>query len=222
MNDVISISKSTGIADTFSEQEGNKVSSLKPRASEPMAQSQLYFFPQPQKEYGFTSGREDRLLQIIESLASRFTALMNQAMQLIEKLVIERANSANSLAQGTDGVGSGVSLQESQADQDFLWKPVSERDGNAVALLPAKFTGQVVSVKIVNREGVVVAEGARSGIANGGREHFRFKVAGEKIPPRSKVVVELLSGEKRGITIQKPSERYTLKGGGLRIIKSVA
>lgn len=57
----------------------------------------------------------------------------------------------------------------------FLWKPVSESDGNLVVLLPPELKGQVSSVEIQDAAGNTIDTGRFSGDQkNGGRPHFRF------------------------------------------------
>ena len=90
----------------------------------------------------------------------------------------------------------------------FLWKPVAEKDGKLVVLVPSKLTGKVKSVKITDKNGTLIANGKYSGVGNGDREHFRFPKAGESYPDGLRVVIELKDGSTRYVTIKETSKRY--------------
>lgn len=90
----------------------------------------------------------------------------------------------------------------------FLWKPISDSDGKLVILLPSALTGEVESVVLWSSDlGELLAEGRFAGVANGGREHFRFGVSGQEFPPGTVVEVTLKSGERRRIVIDNTAER---------------
>jgi hypothetical protein len=82
--------------------------------------------------------------------------------------------------------GSGVSASGAQSmdgSGGFLWKPVSESDGNLVVLLPTDLKGLIDRVEIHTEvpptEETKVAEGRFAGDThNGGRAHFRFDKPG--------------------------------------------
>jgi len=94
----------------------------------------------------------------------------------------------------------------------FIWRPHSTRDGNLVILPPVELTGKVARVTIVSPErGEVLAKGRYSGIANGGREHYRFTQRGEFFPNGSVLQLQLSTGEKREIVISKTGESLNQK-----------
>ncbi len=70
----------------------------------------------------------------------------------------------------------------------FLWKPISESNGNLVVLLPSQYNGKVSSVS-VNGE-----RGSFSGIANGNRTHWRFSKPGAAYGNNVRVVATTSSG----------------------------
>ena len=70
----------------------------------------------------------------------------------------------------------------------FLWKPVSDSNGNLVVLLPSQYNGKVSSVS-VNGE-----RGSFSGIANGNRTHWRFSKPGAAYGSNAKVVATTSGG----------------------------
>ena len=70
----------------------------------------------------------------------------------------------------------------------FLWKPVSDSNGNLVVLLPSQYNGKVSSVS-VNGE-----RGSFSGIANGNRTHWRFSKPGAAYGSNARVVATTSGG----------------------------
>jgi hypothetical protein len=59
----------------------------------------------------------------------------------------------------------------------FLWKPVSESDGNLVVILPTEFKERAEQVRVVSLSGQIES-GTFRGFANGNRQHWRFSSAG--------------------------------------------
>ena len=65
------------------------------------------------------------------------------------------------------------------ADNNFLFKPVSESDGNLVVLTPNTFNDRINQVEIISPDGNVVSTGRFAGNEhNGQRGHFRFDSPG--------------------------------------------
>ena len=91
---------------------------------------------------------------------------------------------------------------------DFLWKPVSDKDGNLAIVLPKRLTGKVTGVKIVMKDkSQRLAKGRYSGIGNGDREHFRFNKPGGKFPKGSIVMITLEGGKTIHVPIGRPNKR---------------
>lgn len=92
--------------------------------------------------------------------------------------------------------------------KDFLWKPVSDKDGNLAIILPERLTGKVTGVKIVSKDqSKRVGKGKYSGIGNGNREHFRFKRPGSAFPKGSIVVITLDGGKVIHVPIKHTDRR---------------
>lgn len=70
----------------------------------------------------------------------------------------------------------------------FLWKPVSDNNGNLVVLLPSSYNGKVSSVS-VNGE-----SGNYTGIHNGNRTHWRFSKPGAAYGNNVRVVAKTSGG----------------------------
>lgn len=108
------------------------------------------------------------------------------------------ANSAASSASSAASSGSTSSSAPSSAPTSigggFLWKPVSEGDGNLVVLLPASLRGRVGGVAITKGGGVVERGRFAGDTHNGGRPHFRFSQPGAAYGTGLTVVATLTSG----------------------------
>jgi hypothetical protein len=89
----------------------------------------------------------------------------------------------------------------------FLWKPVSEGDGNLVVLLPASMRGQVAAVYI-QKGGSTVESGRFSGDThNGGRPHYRFSQPGAGYGSGLTLVAVLKDGTRRSWGIGNGGQR---------------
>lgn len=112
--------------------------------------------------------------------------------------------------EGEDIASESVTPQGNNVDgrEGFLFKPAGENDGKLVILLPTKFTGQVDEVILKDTEGNTVENGRGTGVANGGREHFRFNRPGEDYPEDLTVEIRLSNGEIVTYSIPDPSQRY--------------
>lgn len=105
-----------------------------------------------------------------------------------------------------------ISLGSSVARSgEFLWKPVSDKDGKLAILLPSSYTGKVKSVKIMNAKGSrTLQKGTYSGVGNGDREHFRFSKPGSSFPDGAIVLITMKDGSTRHITIKDTAKRTTV------------
>jgi hypothetical protein len=96
------------------------------------------------------------------------------------------------------------------ASGEFLWKPVSEKDGKLAILLPKSLTGKVKDVMILSPDKkTILQKGRFSGVGNGDRSHYRFAKAGSEYPDGAVVLVRLNNGESRYIAIKETSSRFT-------------
>ena len=97
------------------------------------------------------------------------------------------ASSSSSSSTASTGGGTG----------GFLWKPVSESDGNLVVLLPGSLRGNVSGCAIFRGSSRVESGRFAGDTHNGRRPHYRFSMPG--------------AGYGRGLTV-----RATLRSGGSR------
>ncbi len=91
----------------------------------------------------------------------------------------------------------------------FLWKPVSESDGNLVVLLPPELKGQVSSVEIQDAAGNTIDTGRFSGDQkNGGRPHFRFDKPGSAYGEGLTAVAKTTDGREIRFDVGTGGERH--------------
>lgn len=76
----------------------------------------------------------------------------------------------------------------------FIWKPVGENSGRLVVILPPQYTGYASSAYVASASGSPIEGGAYSGVANGGRMHFRFSKPGSGYGRNILVVATLKAG----------------------------
>lgn len=88
----------------------------------------------------------------------------------------------------------------------FVWKPVSESDGNAVVLLPPAYAGRATSCTIV-RGGATVEGGRFVGNTNGNRPTFRFRQPGAGYGTNLSVVARFSDGTSRSWAIPSGGSR---------------
>jgi hypothetical protein len=90
----------------------------------------------------------------------------------------------------------------------FLWKPVSDKNGDLAVLLPKQYTGKVKQVRILSPDGnKVLAKGKYSGVGNGDREHYRFNKPGSAYPDGAIALIEMESGAIRHFKIKDTAKR---------------
>lgn len=80
------------------------------------------------------------------------------------------------------------------ADNTFLWKPISESDGNLVVLLPSELNNNIQQVYLVDSSGNVLEKGKFTGFKNGDRGHYRFSKSGGNYPSGTRTIAILNDG----------------------------
>ncbi len=116
--------------------------------------------------------------------------------------------------QGVDSSGGVVEGSSSQAvtnatiGDGFLFKPVSESDGNLAILLPSSMSGQVTSLTISDSDGTVLESGNSMGDYDDGRPLYRFSEPGGSYPDNIVVTATLSDGTEYTYNIASPEQRY--------------
>jgi len=105
--------------------------------------------------------------------------------------------------------GSSSSSSSGGGLAGFLWKPISEGDGNLVILLPSSLTGNVERLSVSGADGSEISSNIRRSCCNNGnREHFRFDDPGAAYGNDLTVTAHLKDGE----TIS-----WSIPNGGSRV-----
>jgi len=115
-------------------------------------------------------------------------------------------DSGSSIA-GVSSVEGGQTVNAA-IGSGFLFKPVSEGDGNLVVLLPSSMSGQVAGVTIKDSSGQVLDQGTGLGDYDDGRPLFRFHSPGGGYPSNITVSALMSDGEEYNYSIPAPSQRY--------------
>jgi hypothetical protein len=106
---------------------------------------------------------------------------------------------------GGGGGGGGETRTANDGAGGFLWKPVSESNGQLVILFPPEFTGSVASGEVHNRfppkSSSLMDVGNYGGVHNGGREHYRFPRQGGAYGGNVFAVAVLKDGRRIGFPI---------------------
>jgi hypothetical protein len=89
----------------------------------------------------------------------------------------------------------------------FVWKPISEGDGNLVILLPPNLTGNVAGVVVFHEGSGQTVTGRYTGVHNGGREHFRFLQPGAAYGEGLTVTAQLKSGGTKSWSVPSGARR---------------
>ncbi len=110
-------------------------------------------------------------------------------------------NSANSISASNESA-------EFVGGDGFLFKPVSEKNGNLVVLLPATMSGQIKDVSLVDNSGQTIETGDAFEDFEDGRPVFRFDQAGGSYPSNITVTVTMLDGSEKQYNIANPGQRY--------------
>ena len=125
--------------------------------------------------------------EIDQVLAERIAA-ENAANQPAATPTSSNGNDTPAAAPSTPVAKPSTAPASSGGGGGFLWKPVSDSNGNLVVLLPSQYNGKVKSVS-VNGE-----QGSFSGIANGNRTHWRFSKPGAAYGANARVVAATSGG----------------------------
>lgn len=90
----------------------------------------------------------------------------------------------------------------------FVFKPISETRGTLVIVTPNVLTSKIESLAVKTLTGETLEEGTFSGVANGGREHYRFTKPGSAFPKDVVVEIQMKDGSVKKYNIADPTKRY--------------
>ncbi len=150
----------------------------------------------------------------IEKIASGELTGLSRSFDLSSNSAPGRGLSDSTAPEATTSGGDAPSgAQQLDGKGGFLWKPVSESNGNLVVLLPSSLRGMIERVEIHSAlppsDATKLAEGRFDGDdKNGNRPHFRFSEPGEKFGDDVHVVVWKDNGETITYDIGDGGERH--------------
>ena len=93
-------------------------------------------------------------------------------------------------------------------DNTFLWKPVSESDGNLVVLTPAALNGLIVKLVARDKTGEFRANDERK---NGNRGHYRFGLPGRAFGENIPVDIHMENGDALRVVVPHGAKRFSTK-----------
>ncbi len=138
--------------------------------------------------------------------------LVNLALETAEntlKGLDDGTISASSYQDDVEGAEGSVEGQGTFIGGDgFLYKPVSESNGNLVILLPTYMQGDITSVQLLDSEGNSIESGDSYGPYEDGRPLFRFNDTGSGYPDNMTVQIQLASGDVKEYIIPDSAQRW--------------
>ena len=158
----------------------------------------------------------------LKSSANDSTIAVMEIEKAVSKAMTSISESSSTDSSGEipsrslDAISNSVSVNSSSGSSNhgngFLWKPISESNGNLVVLFPPNLTGNISSAGIYSSLPPsyenLIEEGDFSGDNhNGGRAHFRFSKPGGSYPDGVYVVAQLSNGESATFEIENSSSR---------------
>ena len=119
----------------------------------------------------------------------------------------ESSSCSSSSSPSTTSASTSSSSSGGSSSGGFVWKPVSEGDGNLVILLPPNLTGNVAGVVVFHEGSGQTVTGRYTGVHNGGREHFRFLQPGAAYGEGLTVTAQLKSGGTKSWSVPSGARR---------------
>jgi hypothetical protein len=121
----------------------------------------------------------------------------------------EAAAPAEALAQAAAPASEAAPAPSGPSSGGFLWKPVSESNGNLVVLLPSQYRGRVSQTAILGVGGQVIEVGRFAGDThNGNRPHYRFSMPGAGFGNNITVAARFTDGSVRTWRIPRGGSRF--------------
>ncbi len=117
------------------------------------------------------------------------------------------SSSSSSSSPSKTSASTSSSSSGGASSGGFVWKPISEGDGNLVILLPPNLTGNVAGVVVFHEGSGQTVTGRYTGVHNGGREHFRFLQPGAAYGEGLTVTAQLKSGGTKSWSVPSGARR---------------
>jgi hypothetical protein len=147
------------------------------------------------------------MIELALKSSSEMLAVFDSGEKDAGKMSLDYQQDSRVAMSSTERVGAGNSTTAAIGG-GFLFKPVSEGDGNLVVLLPSSMSGDVARVTILDSNGQILDKGRSFGDYDDGRPLFRFPSPGSAYPANITVSTLMLDGEIRDYNIPTPSQRH--------------
>ena len=147
------------------------------------------------------------MVELALESSTQTLAALDSGEQDAGKMSLDYQQDSGISAAAATRVGAGQSATASIGD-GFLFKPISEGDGNLVVLLPTSMSGDVSGLTIRDSSGQILDQGRDLGDYDDGRPLFRFSSPGGSYPDNITVTALMSNGTERSYEIASPSQRY--------------
>jgi hypothetical protein len=147
------------------------------------------------------------MVELALESSTQMLAAFDSGEQDAGKMSLDYQQDSGISAAAATSVGAGQSTTNTIGD-GFLFKPISEGDGNLVVLLPSSMSGDVSELTIRDSSGQILAQGCDLGDYDDGRPLFRFSSPGGSYPNNITVTASLSNGKEYNYEIASPSQRY--------------
>lgn len=156
---------------------------------------------------------DDDKTHLYDSMGSTMAVMfVNLAIEAAEEEINAIASGAVRLnSQTTEPANAGEKAHNQKGfvgGNGFLYKPISEGNGNLVILLPSKMAGNIESVELLNSRGNALEQGDSFDLYDDGRPVFRFNKVGADYPDNLTVRINLESGGSSDYFIEDSSLRW--------------
>lgn len=158
-----------------------------------------------------SSDVNDQVDQLINNSQQEAAALEAAAAANDSSSDSSSSDSSSSASTSSDSSSSSSASSSSSSSSGsvggFVWKPISEGDGNLVVLLPSAYANRVTDVSI-RKGGSVVERGRFTGNTNGNRPTYRYRQPGSGYGSGLTVVATLSDGS---------TKTWSIPNGGTRV-----
>lgn len=147
------------------------------------------------------------MVELALESSTQMLAAFDAGEQDAGKMSLDYQQDSGISAAAATRVGAGQSATASIGD-GFLFKPISEGDGNLVVLLPSSMSGDISELTIRDSSGQILDQGRDLGDYDDGRPLFRFSSPGGSYPDNITVTALLSNGGEYSYEVASPSQRY--------------
>ena len=149
--------------------------------------------------------------QMMVAMFKVFSDIITKLLSVVDDLASKAAAKGSTATTGSKPSDTTDSTGDAAGSNEFLWKPISEKDKKLAIVLPSDLTGEVASVTLEDSKNKPLASGKYSGVGNGNRETYRFGAKGSTYPDGLHVKITMKNGEEKSVKITDTAKRVTKK-----------